>query len=219
MKKKRSDLKSRWITPKNQEKKEIKCKKKVCLWQIVQQLGSPIHSDWWRNRAGCSWLGMAGRPGVSPRRGLHRSQPLVHCFHLHLLYWTLRQMGWTNHTKEVACHLSAHGLHLVLLIFYSPFPSRSFCAVTESENCVCVHACSVASIMSNSLWPQGPWPTRFFHPRDSPGKNIGVGCHALLLGIFPTQGSNLHLLHLLHGRWILYHWATQEAPKLSLLVS
>ena len=25
---------------------------------------------------------------------------------------------------------------------------------------------------------------------DSPGKNIGEGCHALLQGIFPTQGSN-----------------------------
>ena len=25
---------------------------------------------------------------------------------------------------------------------------------------------------------------------DSPGKNIGVGCHFLLQGIFPTQGSN-----------------------------
>ena len=30
------------------------------------------------------------------------------------------------------------------------------------------------------------------------GKNTGVGCHALLQGIFPTQGSNSHLLHLLH---------------------
>ena len=28
------------------------------------------------------------------------------------------------------------------------------------------------------------------NPRDSPGKNTGVGCHALLQGIFPTQGSN-----------------------------
>ena len=34
--------------------------------------------------------------------------------------------------------------------------------------------------------------------RDSPGKNIGMGCHALLQGIFPTQGSNLCLLCLLH---------------------
>ena len=29
---------------------------------------------------------------------------------------------------------------------------------------------------------------------DSPGKNTGVGCHALLQGIFLTQGSNLCLL-------------------------
>ena len=32
---------------------------------------------------------------------------------------------------------------------------------------------------------------------DSPGKNTGVGCHALLQGIFSTQESNLHLLRLL----------------------
>ena len=29
-------------------------------------------------------------------------------------------------------------------------------------------------------------------PRDSPDKNTGVGCHALLQGIFLTQGSNPH---------------------------
>ena len=32
----------------------------------------------------------------------------------------------------------------------------------------------------------------------SPGKNPGVGCQVLLQGIFPVQGSNLSLLHLLH---------------------
>ena len=32
---------------------------------------------------------------------------------------------------------------------------------------------------------------------DSPGKNTGVGCHALQ-GVFPAQGSNPRLLHLLH---------------------
>ena len=37
--------------------------------------------------------------------------------------------------------------------------------------------------------------------RDSPGKNIGVGCHALLQGIFPTQGSKPGLPLC---RWILY---------------
>ena len=29
-------------------------------------------------------------------------------------------------------------------------------------------------------------PTRLPCPWDSPGKNTGVGCHALLQGIFPT---------------------------------
>ena len=33
---------------------------------------------------------------------------------------------------------------------------------------------------------------------DSPGKNTGVGWHALLQGIFPNEGSNLHLLCLPH---------------------
>ena len=33
---------------------------------------------------------------------------------------------------------------------------------------------------------------------DSPDKNTGVSCHALLQGIFLTQGLNLHLLRLLH---------------------
>ena len=36
---------------------------------------------------------------------------------------------------------------------------------------------------------------------DSPGKDTGVGCHALLQGIFPTQGLNPGLLHC---RQILY---------------
>ena len=52
--------------------------------------------------------------------------------------------------------------------------------------------------MSNSLWSLGPEPARLFSPWDSPGKNPGVGCHALLQGIFLTQGSNPHLLCLLY---------------------
>ena len=41
-------------------------------------------------------------------------------------------------------------------------------------------------------------PSGFSVYGDSPDKNIGVGCHVLLQGIFPTQGSNLYLLHLQH---------------------
>ena len=41
---------------------------------------------------------------------------------------------------------------------------------------------------------------------DSPGKNTRVGHHALLWGIFPTQGSNPGLLHC---RWI-YHLSYRD---------
>ena len=39
-------------------------------------------------------------------------------------------------------------------------------------------------------------PTRLLCPWDSTGKKTGVGCHSLLQGVFPTQGSMLSLLHL-----------------------
>ena len=44
---------------------------------------------------------------------------------------------------------------------------------------------------------------------DSPGKNTGVGCRALLQGIFLTQGLNLHLLDLLH-------WQVGSLPGMPL---
>ena len=44
---------------------------------------------------------------------------------------------------------------------------------------------------------------------DFPGKNTGVGCYALLQGIFPAQGSNPGLLHC---RWILYQLNHQGSP-------
>ena len=46
---------------------------------------------------------------------------------------------------------------------------------------------------------------------DSLGKNTGVGCHALLQGIFPTQESNPGLSHC---RQILYYLSHQGSPKI-----
>ena len=54
------------------------------------------------------------------------------------------------------------------------------------------------SVVSDSVQPYGLQPTRLLCPWGSPGRNTGVGCHALLQGIFPTQGSNPDLLCLLH---------------------
>ena len=55
---------------------------------------------------------------------------------------------------------------------------------TQSTD-VHMHVCSLASVLSNSLQPY------VLFSWDSPGKNAGVGCHVLLQGIFPTQGSTL----------------------------
>ena len=59
--------------------------------------------------------------------------------------------------------------------------------------CACVLSCFSCLQLFVTLWTvahQAPlW--------DSPGKNTGVGCHALLQGIFLTQESNPCLLHLL----------------------
>ena len=67
--------------------------------------------------------------------------------------------------------------------------------------------CDVASVMSLRHDFETPWtvPARLLCSWDSPGKNIGVGCCALLQGIFLTQGSNPCPLQLPHCRQILYH--------------
>ena len=64
--------------------------------------------------------------------------------------------------------------------------------------CMCVCARQVPSVMSDSLQPYGPQPARLLCPWDFSCKNTGVDCHALLQGIFPTQGQNPCLLSLLH---------------------
>ena len=47
---------------------------------------------------------------------------------------------------------------------------------------------------SPTLWDPME-PARLLCPWNSPGKNTEAGCHFLLQGIFPTQGSNARLLY------------------------
>ena len=65
------------------------------------------------------------------------------------------------------------------------------------------------SVVPDSLQPHGLQPTRLHCPWDFPGKDTGVGCHFLLQGIFPTQGSNPGLLHC---RQILY-WLSYKGME------
>ena len=57
------------------------------------------------------------------------------------------------------------------------------------------------------LWPHELQPTRLLCPWNFPGKSTGVGDHFLLQRIFPTQGSNPHLLH----------WQVDSLPGNSLI--
>ena len=58
------------------------------------------------------------------------------------------------------------------------------------------------SLQSWTLWTVAHQAPRSW---DSPGKSIGVGCRALLQGVFRTQGSNLHLFVSYIDRQVLYH--------------
>jgi len=73
-----------------------------------------------------------------------------------------------------------------------------------------VSSSSSRSVVSNSLWPYGLWPTRLLCPWDSPAKNTGVDCYSLLQKIFPTQGSNSGLLHC---KQILYCLSYRKDPR------
>ena len=59
------------------------------------------------------------------------------------------------------------------------------------------------SAVSNSLRHHG-----LYSPWNSPGQNTGVGSLSLLQGIFPTQGSNLGLLHCRRILYQLSYWGS-----------
>ena len=72
------------------------------------------------------------------------------------------------------------------------------CLCDMEALCVCVYACVLSRFSCVQLYdPMNCSPPGSSVPRGSPGKNTGVGCHALQ-GIVPTQGSNPCLLCLLH---------------------
>ena len=88
---------------------------------------------------------------------------------------------------------------------------RVMCVCTGTM--VCVWVCLrmlTAQLLSRVRCFATPWTVAPQAPLswDSPGRNTGVGCHALLQGIFLTQGSHPCLQHY---RQILYLSVTREA--------
>ena len=79
-------------------------------------------------------------------------------------------------------------------------PIRVLCLVTQPCLTLCDPMdCNLPDPLSSAV--QG----------DSPGKNTGVRCHALLQEIFPTQRSNPGLLHC---RQILYQLSHKGSPRI-----
>ena len=80
------------------------------------------------------------------------------------------------------------------------------CRMHNTNSTLISCMCAKPLRLCPTLRSYGLLPTRVLCPGDTPGKNAGVGYHALLQGIFPIQGSNPHLLYLTCiSRRVLYH--------------
>ena len=74
--------------------------------------------------------------------------------------------------------------------------------------------CLVSQSCPTLYDPEGWAPPGCSVHGDSPGKNTGVGCHALLQGIFPTQGSNPGPPHCRQNHYCLSHQGSPFKPYL-----
>ena len=72
---------------------------------------------------------------------------------------------------------------------------RHFVESSPENVYVVVVCCLVTKSCPTLQQPHGLQPSGLLCPWDSPSNNTGVGCPFLLQRIFPTQGSNPHLLH------------------------
>ena len=79
-----------------------------------------------------------------------------------------------------------------------------------TTNATCAVLCLVTQSCPTVWDPMDCSPPDSSVHGDSPGKNTGVGCHAILQGIFLTQRSNPGVLHC---RPILYHLSHQGSPN------
>ena len=125
-----------------------------------------------------------------------------------LQHWATQPEQTNPHCLPCTTHSSWHELNTTLT---GPcLCQQDELQGTAMSNCL---ACVLSrSVMSDSLQPYGLYSLLGSSVHgDSPGKNTGVGCHALLQGIFPTQGLNRGLPH---HRQILHCLRHQGNPVL-----
>ena len=115
----------------------------------------------------------------------------------HLFCRVIESMKWDHATKASNIALQKE-LVLIVLPFSWVRPELAY--MIDTVSCL-------------SNFPSFLLLVRLFCPWDFPGMNTGVGCHFLLQGIFPTQGSNPALPHF---RQILYHLSHWGSPSFFL---
>ena len=107
-----------------------------------------------------------------------------------------------NKNKEIGALLGSffsfikRGFYLKKDKYFFPFA----CVKITEGKIACAHAQAHRTLRCMDGSPPGSSVHGIF-----PGKNTGVGCHFLFQEIFLTQGSNPHLLCLLHCTQTLNH--------------
>ena len=109
--------------------------------------------------------------------------------------------AWTDHTPGISA------LHLAFkMLSWNPSGSSGVLGISSTGLLDCV--CLVTQVCPTLCDPTDSSPPGSSVHRDSPGKNTGVGCHALLQGIFLTR-DRTQVSHIA-GRFLTI-WATREA--------
>ena len=111
--------------------------------------------------------------------------------------------------KQGTCSLVTHYLNNIQYFSHLTESLKGTTFLLPCHLSMCCVLYSVAQLC-RTLWdPRDCSPPGPSVQVDSPGKNTGVGCHALLQGIFPAQELNPGLPPC---RWILdhlSHWGSQ----------
>ena len=133
--------------------------------------------------ASISWSIRFPLPGL-PGFSVFTPWPVTHVF-----------FHWAATASSLLNCFPHHQTRTLLLSPENPPQFSTHITLTDDQ------VCPPAVVAESCLTLVTPWTVTHQAPLswDSPGKNTGVGCHFLLQGTFPTQGSNLHRRQILYG--------------------
>ena len=144
---------------------------------------------------------------MPPKTLVHYHSQFTACFHVHCTHFCCdsdpcqsTSLTWFwSYQPSLPSHLGSDPSQpgflcpcLPIVIIYVYRISTYFVWLFSLLLVLVVQSLSCVQIFATSWAMQ---PSRLLCPWDFPGKNTGMSCHFLLQRIFPTQGSNLCLLH------------------------